>query len=122
MLDLTMLVYIVVLIALAVLVHRYFPPPHFPDYSRQSLAPVAYLFLLSFILTPAVLGWLSADVIRCWIHPLPEPDAMERLAQIVAAVSMLFITIRGFTVWLLLAGLGAVAWGILYGIIWLFHS
>ena len=109
--NLAMLVYIAVLIAAAVLVHRTFPPPHVPNLVNESRM-AAFLFFLFFFVTPVLCSWFLADQIRCWVEPGLYAPTMERVAQIVGAIVMIFIVVRGMTVWLALVCLGAVGYGL----------
>lgn len=109
--SLAMLVYIAVLLAIAVLVHRTFPPPHVPDLVNESRM-AAFLFFLFFFVAPVLCSWFLADQIRCWVEPGLYPPAMERVAQVVGAIITILIVIRGITVWLVLVCLGAIGYGL----------
>lgn len=110
MFDLMMIAYILVLVGMAALVGRYFPPLMVADTFDIGLGPIGGLVAFAFLATPVAGAYLLPEFLRTWLSPFIRPDWTERLAQIAAPVLTIYIMIRGIVVWAGVALLAGILW------------
>jgi hypothetical protein len=115
MFDPLILAYLLALAIAAWLVSEFFPAPSILN-TGHGFGPIGNLFLLICLLTPVAGAFLVPDYLRTSVSPFAEHDWMERVAQLVGPVMVLYIVLRGIVVWVSLALLAGAGW-LIFGVI-----